>query len=135
MSNLQTPEGARRFTEAHGAAFELARTMNAWKNVVMDYEKQSEVAAVADVNYTDERRNWVKREQMKDPKLSSAKANDWADAEETIQQARLEHLLEDARLDSMKKKLDWFKAEVERLRTLTVDEREERKRDAFTQPG
>lgn len=135
MSDTAPGDAVSRFNHAGSAAHELARTMNAWKNVVMDYEKQAEVAAIADVNYTDEKRNYVKREQAKDPKLSSAKANDWADAEEVIQQARLEHLLEDARLDAMKKKLDWFRAETDRLRTLVVDERDERKRDAVIQPG
>jgi hypothetical protein len=35
----------------------------------------------------------------------------------------------------MKKKIDWLKAEMDRLRTAAVNEREERKLDKTHQPG
>jgi hypothetical protein len=127
--------GQRRFAAVGSAAAQYALVMNEWKNVVIDYEEQALNTAQADFNYHDAKRTYVKREQAANPKLTSAKANDWAEAEDEISTLKLEHLLEDARLDAMQKKLRWFEAESKRLQSMNTNEREERKLDGIHQPG
>lgn len=127
--------GVRQMQVSGGTQFVLNQTLLAWKNIAIDYENQTMIASTSEANYKIEVRR-IKRELVaKNPKITSARAQEMAESEENMLDAYFEYKVEEARLDGMKVKLKWLEAEVGRLRSLVVTERGDRQADSFTQPG
>lgn len=118
-----------------GAQFRLNQVLIQWRNLILEYENQAPIAGTAEANYRGLKATSIRKMCFADQKLAISKAEFFADGEDEVKEAMFERMLEAARLDTMKRKLQWFSAEVDRLRTLVVSEREERKLDSSYQQG
>jgi hypothetical protein len=141
MSDVQTAAtgpgnpNQRRFAPEGSAAAVWARVANEWRNVIIDYEAQALATAQAEFNYKDTKRRHIRAAQLKEPKLTTAKATDFAEVDEEIATLNLEYMLEAARLDAMQKKLRYLEAEHKRFQSMNTNERQERELDRQHQPG
>lgn len=102
---------------------DLNRTLIDWSALTHEYRVQAPAAARAEAAYRSTRAREVRTLIIDDPKMGVSKAEYLADGSPDVEAKLLERLVADATIDAMRKRLLWFEAETDRLRTLVVTER------------
>lgn len=109
---------------------DLNATMVRWHQLTLEYRDAAPRAARAEAEYRSTRAREIRTLIIQDEKTPVSKAEYIADGSPDVEAKLLARMVEDATVDAMRQRLKWFQAEVDRLRTLVVTEREQDKMHA-----
>jgi hypothetical protein len=116
------------------AMLQAAQLSAEHRALVADFEAAEPLAAQAEADYRREKARFQLRYRHMH-KCSEKTALLQAEADERISNLHQNMLVSQAQIWAMKEKLEWFKAELARLRSLGVDQRVERQLDMVHQPA
>lgn len=107
------------------AQMDLNRTLAGWNTLTHEYRDAAPKAAEAEAKYRSTRAREIRTLLIEDPKMAISRAEYLADGSPEVEAMLLDRLVQDAIVDAMQKRMKWFEAETDRLRTLVVTERKQ----------
>lgn len=106
------------------AQIELNTTLAQWSVLTLDYRREAPKAGEAEARYRSTRAREIRTLIISD-NMPVSKAEYVADGSPEVEKMLLERLVAQATIDAMQKRLKWFEAEADRLRSLVVTERKQ----------
>lgn len=93
--------------------YELNQTLIAWDKQLLEQQTVNMAAAIAEANYRSLKAKALTTAKFKDPKVSLGLAEALADADQEVANALTERLVTAAKADTVRSRLQWFRAKAD----------------------